>query len=57
MKQHCPKCTMSFRVEEPLSTASDVSLCPDCGLRFWHAVQKPNGSPVIVGIFPEDAKL
>ena len=48
---------MSFRVEEPLSTASDVSLCPDCGLRFWHAVQKPNGSPVIVGIFPEDAKL
>ena len=62
MKQHCPKCRMSFRVEEPprrlpVYNATPVTRCsePSCGQRFWHGARVSEG-PIIVGIFPEDAR-
>ena len=54
MKQHCGRCRMSFRVEKPPKSSVERLKCPDCGRQFWHAAT--GGDPVIVGIFPADAK-
>ena len=57
MKEHCPRCRMSFRVEEPLIEGAEQLRCPDCHKIFWSAVDRSRTPHVaIVGIFPADAK-
>lgn len=58
MKQHCPRCRMAFRVEEPSKDNVGLTFCaePGCDQRFWHDATNVKGKAVsIVGIFPEDA--
>ena len=54
MKEHCGRCGMSFRVEEP-PVKRYACRCaePDCDIVFWHLAR---GNKAIVGIFPADAK-
>ena len=57
MKQHCPRCRMSFRVDGPPRCSDLEKLrCPDCMQRFWSCdVWVRDGLEAVVGIFPEDA--
>ena len=61
MKEHCGRCRMSFRVEEPLlAEPAEIEQlkCPDCNRRFWSANAWIDDWECVaaVGIFPADAK-
>jgi hypothetical protein len=61
MKQHCPKCRMSFRLDKPIPGAT-VCRCstPDCRIKFWHGTTRATKDKVvvgIVGIFPEKERV
>lgn len=49
----CSKCTMGFRVGPPKHPDTEVSSCPDCGLRFWHQYnsRETGNKASVVGVF------
>ena len=60
MKEHCGRCKMAFRVEEPPIIGDlEQHRCPECQRRFWSIDAFMAGTGEIVcavGIFPADAK-
>ncbi len=48
----CQRCTMTFREAPPATERTEISKCPDCGRRFWHAQEDPyKGARALAGIW------
>lgn len=59
--KQCKRCTMEFMLCTPATnglghTLAERSICSECSLPFWHAMQVP-GLKIRVGVLPENAHM